>query len=598
MKRTTIILIFSLLGLGFYSCQPQPQDEGTAEITAGELHDHIAFLASDELKGRKPGTPGDKEAASYIAGEFETAGLKSLNNNYFQKFEVITGISTGENNRLTIGDTEATLNEDYIPLSFSENGEVSSEVIFVGYGFDIQEDSLQWNDYDGIDTEGKWLLVLRGDPELNESESPFVPYSNNLSKLVTARDHKAAGVLFVSGTAMDENDELTELRLGRGETSAGLPAIHITREMANLILPENQPVEKLEQQLNEQRTAASFACETTVNANVDLVKSRETTQNVIGVLEGNDPELKNRYIVIGAHYDHLGMGGPNSGSRVPDTTAVHNGADDNASGVSTVIELAEKLAANSEHLKRSIVFMAFGAEEMGLLGSKYFVENPLIELDNIEAMFNFDMLGRLDSSTHRLSIGGTGTAAEMEDILNSLRDSTQLEVAFSKEGYGPSDHASFYTQNIPVLFFTTGGHDDYHTPTDDVEFIDADAQKQVSDFIYLVAEELASRTEPLTFQEAGPKYKQSQRRGLKVTLGIIPAFGESDNTGLGVDGVREGGPAAGGGMQKGDIIVGINGKEVTNIYDYMARLRTLEAGQQITVDVLRDEAKITLIVQL
>jgi hypothetical protein len=233
---------------------------------------------------------------------------------------------------------------------------------------------------------------------------------------------------------------------------------------------------------------------------------------------------------------------------------------------------------------------------MGLLGSKYFVEHPLIDMDKVVAMFNFDMIGRLNEE-RSVAFGGTGTSLETEELLNKYLEEHDLKGSFSKEGFGPSDHAAFYAEDIPVFFISTGAHGDYHTPQDDIEFIDFEGEKLVSDLSYDLIMDVANRDEALTYQEAGAKTR-STRMNFKVTLGIVPDFTSSENNGLGVGGVRPEGPADKAGMKKGDLIVALDGMEVTNIYDYMARLKKLEVGQIITVDIMRDGKKIVLLVQL
>jgi hypothetical protein len=233
-----------------------------------------------------------------------------------------------------------------------------------------------------------------------------------------------------------------------------------------------------------------------------------------------------------------------------------------------------------------------------LLGSSYFIKNPPIPKETIKAMFNFDMIGRLDSTTNKITIYGTGTSIEAEELLNNRRKSSGLEFAFAPDGYGPSDHAPFYAENIPVLFITSGVHQDYHTPEDNIERINYQGEKIIADFAFGLIKEIAELSKNLTFKEAGPKLAASHGRKYKVTLGIMPDFTATDNAGLGVGGVREEGPAAKGGMKKGDLIQAINGMKVINIYDYMARLNKLEPGQTIIVDVLRDGNNIVLLIQL
>jgi hypothetical protein len=340
----------------------------------------------------------------------------------------------------------------------------------------------------------------------------------------------------------------------------------------------------------------SIYLEPIVTATADVVKTRVTAQNVVGILEGTDPVLKNEYVIIGGHFDHLGMGGEGSGSRAPDMPAIHNGADDNASGTAGVIELAQKLSANRSKLKRSVVFVAFTGEEMGLLGSKEFVSKPPIDLKKVNAMINLDMIGRLNPETRLIIIGGTGTSAESDSILKKLEVGRSFKATHSADGYGASDHSSFYSENIPVFFFFTGVHDDYHTPTDDADKINYTGEVAVLDMAYDLANELVVGKR-LSFRESGTKQAPRYGRNMKVTLGIVPDMVSNDNNGLRVDGVRKGGPADKAGIIKGDRVISIEGQPVTNIYDYMARLGKLKPGQIASVEIVRNEVKQILIVQ-
>jgi acetylornithine deacetylase/succinyl-diaminopimelate desuccinylase-like protein len=260
---------------------------------------------------------------------------------------------------------------------------------------------------------------------------------------------------------------------------------------------------------------------------------------------------------------------------MPDSIAVHHGADDNASGVASIMEIAAKLAKNKKSLKRSVVIIAFSAEEIGLLGSKFFTNNPLVDLKSIKAMVNIDMVGRLKES-RELLVGGVGTAVESEDLLTSLLNKRNLKLEFSYNGFGPSDHSSFYIENIPVFFFTTGAHSDYHTPLDVTEKINFEGLQLLDEYIYDLTTNLLNRPKDLTFKEAGPKGNVAGSRGSKVKLGIMPSFGESDNTGLKIDAVTPNGPASLAGLMKDDIITAIEGGAVHNIYEYMARMGKLK----------------------
>jgi Zn-dependent M28 family amino/carboxypeptidase len=306
--------------------------------------------------------------------------------------------------------------------------------------------------------------------------------------------------------------------------------------------------------------------------------------------------LKNEYIVLGAHFDHLGMGGPGSSSRAVDTVAVHHGADDNASGVAMMLELAERFAMTKGSHKRSIVCVAFTGEEEGLLGSKHFVDDPGIDLKKVNAMINLDMLGRLNEN-NILQVSGVGTAKGLKDLVLSLSDTTTVKLALSDEGYGPSDHSSFYGKDIPVLFYFTGAHLDYHTPADTWDKINYDGMVKISDLIYNVAGKIANEDSTLEFREAGPKAAPT-RRMKGVTLGIMPDFAGAVKNGLRADFITPGRPAALGGMKKGDIITSIDGKPVNNIQDYMFRMQQVKPGQTISVEVLRNNQKVGLLIKL
>jgi len=571
---------------------------GQTKITASELSGHIGFLASDSLKGRKPGTSESKIAAQYISDEFSQAGLKKLGKDGFQYFEIKSGLKIGDNSLLIDGSV-AEFKKDFTVLAYSESANINSGVIFAGYGIEMQDEKTKWNDYQAIDVKGKWVLILRGHPELDQRSSAFEAFADDRAKVLTAKDKGASGVILVSPVKMDDKDELIPLQMGRSDVKSGLPVIQISREVANRILSKStKSIEELEKSLNEKKQSLSFDCNSVISAKTEIEFQMVKIQNVVALLEGNDPKLKKEFIVIGAHYDHLGFGGKNSGSRTPDTIAVHNGADDNASGVASMIEIAEYLASVKKKLKRSVLFIAFDAEEEGLLGSQYFANNPLVDIKQVKAMLNFDMVGRLNPETKELSIGGTGTSLEWETILNTLQQKSDMKFSYSKEGFGPSDHANFYSIDIPVLFFSSGVHGDYHTPLDDLELINTKGQEGISILGAEIVFQLASQKENLTFQEAGPKTRTGGRNGMKVKLDIMPNFGSSENNGVRVDGVTKDGIAYKAGILKGDVLTGINGEKILNIYDYMNRLKKFKPGDRISIDVLRGTENKVFIVDL
>lgn len=569
------------------------------DITEKELEDHVNFLASEDLKGRYPGTPGGEQAATYVVDKFSNAGLTLSEDKGKQYFSIETGKKPGKNNHLSIGNIVGKLGKDFVPMPFSGNGRLNAEFVFAGYGFQVRSGNISRDDYKNIDVEEKWVMVLRGAPQNEKLKKLFMGQKSDREKALTAKDNGAAGILFVSPEALDSKDQLVDPRLKKGNIE--IPAFHIKRAFADSILQQNTDltVKDIERRINKTGHSDSFMPGTYIKGESELISQQSVTQNVIAELKIKNPVSPERYIVIGGHYDHLGMGGENTGSRRPDTVAVHYGADDNASGIAAMMEIAEKLVAIKDSLKSHFLFAGFGAEEMGLLGSKYFIKNSPVDPDKISAMINLDMIGRLRDEKS-LQIGGTGTSVKAEYILNDLNQSYNFSLGFSPEGYGPSDHSSFYSEDIPVFFFSTGPHLDYHTPEDTPNRLNYSGLKEISEFVYDLAVNLANRDSALSFREAGPKIDTSKARraDLKVTLGIMPDFAGVVDKGLRADVVIKGRPAYRAGMKDGDIITAINGKKIGDIYDYMDRLSEIKPGETITVEVLRDEEKMVLMVQL
>lgn len=596
LKYSTICLLAIGALLSFGACK----NKSNPEITVEDLTESLTYLASDALEGRLPGSEGGKLAGNYIAERFGLIGVKPAGENgYFQNFSVVTETEAPlEGNFLKIGNHTAELHKDFVPFSYSSNASLEAEVAVAGFGFDISLDSLKWNDYDNVDVNGKWVLLLRNDPEIRDPNSLFIPFSGEKSKVLTAKEKGAKGVLLVAGESVLKKDKLLDLEIDQTESNLGIPAFNITRELANKILEgTGKTIEDIENGLVKEMKPNSFNTKTVIDAQSKIIFKTTETRNIIGVIEGSDPDLKSEYVVIGAHYDHLGWGGNTTSSREPEVHAIHYGADDNASGVSGMLEIADKLANAS--LKRSVVLIGFGAEEIGIIGSKYFTMHPTIPKDKIVAMVNMDMIGRL-KDTKEITVSGVGTSKEGEQLLKEILSKKERDLVLGVEqnGFGPSDHANFYVENIPVFFFNTGAHDDYHTSGDALGKINFDGLKRITEYVYDLSENLINASTTLTFQEAGPKGKAENTRKGKVVLGLMPYFGKSEEDGLRVDGVTKDLAAAKGGMKKGDVIVGIAGQKIHNIYEYMDRMTKIRPGQTINVDVMRNGKKEILIIQI
>lgn len=561
MNRNNLFFIV-LTGFVLSSCAPNFE----REITVPELESIVSFLSSDSLKGRYPGTAEDLALTQYIVDKLDEAGLVLMADDGRQAFDVEQGYSVGEHNMLRFDGQEVAFSATggFLPLGFSETDTVEAAVV----RYTEVADAL--NDPEGI--AGNWVAVpLPADLPVFAYDAFMV--LRDLSLQLSDKD--AAGVLFVAEAA--------------GHT---LPAVSHSKR---LTLPV--PVIMVSAELIDMIAAGAAAGDLPVlEASSEILPEKITTYNTIAHLRGSDPDVRDQYVIIGAHHDHLGSGGRGSSSRMQDTIAYHYGADDNASGVAGVIQIAEKVM--SESPDRSYVFVTFGAEEMGILGSKYFASHPTLDLDRAQVMINMDMLGRLNE--HRqLQIGGVGTSPLFRPIIDSLNTAYAFSIKYSEAGYGPSDHSSFYAEDVPVLFISTGAHTDYHTPFDTEDKIDYEGMVDVLNFVSDIALELGNMEDTLQFTMAGPKTPSRPRSGYgKVTLGLMPDVTAEGNDGMPVSFVTEGKPAAAGGMKGGDIIVAVDGKRVGNVYDYMARLGDLKPGQSLIVKVIRDGEEVELLIQL
>lgn len=593
MKLTKIFTILFTLCFTYLNAQ-----QINKQITETELYNHIHFLASDSLKGRLPGTAEDKVSALYIAQRFKDSNLKLLFNNGLQEFDIKPILVAGENNLLKFKNKTYTYNYDFSTFPFSKNAKLEAEAVFAGFGFTINNDSIRWNDFETIDVKGKWVIILLGTPAVMNGLSPYEAYKSAHSKAIAAKDRGAGGVIFVAGPSYDKEEILVNLEHPMGLID--IPVIQIKRDLANLLIKKSGfTIQNLEQYLITEKKPNSFKLDEKIKINTDIREVKRTSFNVVAKLVV-DTSANADYIVIGAHYDHLGFGGVGSGSRNPNIKAIHYGADDNASGIASLLEIAQKLESTKEQLKNNFLFIAFGAEEMGLLGSKFFTNNlPVDRSSQIKAMINIDMVGRMKDD-QSLQIGGVGSSTISDSLVNHINSTYNLKLGLSKEGYGPSDHSSFYSLNIPVFFVSTGPHTDYHTPGDSTGTVNFKGLEIVTHYVYDLAYNLATTNSPINFTEAGPKAPVNTMgdRKMKVTLGIMPDFSGVEKRGLRIDLVIEGKAAAKAGLKTGDIIIAMDGLPVKDIYEYMDRLTKLNAGQIISIEVIRENENKVLIVQL
>jgi hypothetical protein len=631
--------------------------------SAERLRERVTYLASDKLEGRRTGTPGARLAAEYIVREFaryrlRPGGTEAVEDRrYMQQFPFVAGVAlgkgnvmlftpripplTGAANQTPVGAKSASsldlrLGEDWMPLGFSSSRKLSdAPATFVGYGITAKD--LSYDDYAGAAIGGRIAVAFAGTPDGDNPHGKFARYEGVRWKAIAAREAGALALVIIAREENFKDEPLVRLRYDNSSGDAGLPVVVISRQAAARILSTGglpTPLAELEKIARNitpnatpgatpsgnpaiQQNLASLLANLMLTISTDIERRNAPASNVVGILEGTDPKLKTEAIVIGAHYDHLGRGG--EGSLAPKEGEVHHGADDNASGVAGMLELARLFSTFRP--RRTIIFIAFSGEEEGLLGSNYYVNHPAVPLTQTIAMINMDMIGRLKDN--KLIVGGVGTSQEWRSWIeaanvpfgvkialntsgpvtttgnNSLRGNVFIpltsvipdigqpfSLTLNEDGYGPSDHASFYAKQVPVLFFWTGTHEDYHKPSDTADKIDYKAEARIISLIASVVRLVDMNERRPTFTVAKSE-GAGRTMGFKVYLGTIPNYADS-NDGLKLDGVREDSPAAKAGLKAGDVIVKLAGRDVRNVYDYTYILGEMKAGEEYEVEILRD----------
>ena len=609
MKKYFLIVILIFLQSSFLFSQYDIEKVRNNEITSQEIYEHIKYLASDKLEGRFPGTESDLLSRQYISNEFEKYGLIPKGDSaYIQRFQMNMGLKEGTENSFSIisnGDIVGYDNKMFIPIKISANGKASGELVFAGYG--IHSSKLGYSDFTDkngkeIDVKGKIIIIMRNTPTtMNTQNDKFAQFEELQSKVSALKEKKPAGIILISGPVGDmsssNTDPLIQLTTSSFTYNSGIPIIHIKRSIIEKLLKERgYDLSKIQNGINESLKPNCFEIKNaSASFNVDLKEVLVNTGNVLGFLEGTDAVLKNEVVVVGAHFDHLGYGGSNSLYQGMDKR-IHYGADDNASGTAGVLELAQKMTSVKNN-KRSILFMCFTGEEEGLIGSSYFAKSDKAKEFNIVAMINMDMIGRLKED--KLILNGTGTSSYWIPKLDELNKNYNFQTAYNPDGFGPSDHSSFYSNNIPVLMFFTDLHDDYHRPSDTYDKINVTGEEKVLKFVYDLTSDLTNADVKPDFTKAVVKEEdnKTERKSVRVYVGTVPDFSYSGN-GFKISGVSSGSPAEKYGLQAGDIMIKFGAKEIGNIYDYTAALGEYKPGQEVDVVVKRGEEEVTLKVVL
>ena len=558
----------------------QPTNQITEETGADRVQRDIAWLADPAREGRGLGTQGLTAAGEFIEQRLQALGLLPAGEKgtYRDYFEVAKHVLVGKESSLSLAGT--TLASDvFQPLASSAPGKADGELLLANYGVVAKE--LKVDDYRGLSTKGKIVVVRRFVPETPAFREPGDQrrYGDLWYKAVTARMAGAAGLIIVDSPVAPPNNKAWQapdeakfpalIRENYGD--AGIPVVVVKRSAFDGVLKQ------LEQ---HKRVLGSL--------NVALTYEKQAAFNVIGRVAANAPAAERipGQLVIGAHYDHLGYGGVHS--LAPESTAPHLGADDNASGVAGILEIAKALKS-APKLKQDVLIMAFSAEESGILGSSHLVHEPPPGLDpkNFRAMLNLDMIGRLRDN--QLTVLGAKTATEWQSLVTAACERERLECALGSDGYGPSDQTSFYSAGVPVLHFFSGSHGDYHKPSDTAERINAGGAAQIAQLVTDIAQTVTDLPGPLGFRAVAPEAPKGDVRSFNASLGTLPDYaGPSDGGGVLLAGVRPGSAADKAGLRRGDTLIALGKTELKSLHDFMFVLNGSKPGQTVTARVKRD----------
>jgi hypothetical protein len=565
------------------------------KISAAVYQDSVKLLSSDKLKGRGTGTPELEKAAAFIAGRFKALGIAPADGkSYYQRFSVTTNAKLGKENRLSYGPdgaktASAAPGQDFQPFNFSGNGRFAAPVVFAGYGITAPE--YDYDDYAGLDVKGKIVLLLRHEPQEFDEKSRFAgkAYTSHMqvqSKAVNAKFHGAVAVLLVNDASNHPSDPGTLEKFSNrvGPNSPDIPFLQIRAELAGKWLAGSgltlkSWIEEVDRTLKPRGVALNGIH---VDLAVNVQRERKNVPNVCAFIPGETDE----YVILGAHYDHLGLG--EQSSMAPDLAgkAIHHGADDNASGTAGLLELAAYFAGRPKP-RRGILFLAFSGEELGLIGSNYYVNNPLRPLDKAAVMINMDMIGRIKDG--RIFVGGVGTGDSLKATLDAAKAGSKLNFDLSEQGgYGSSDHFSFTTKQVPVLFFFSGLHSDYHKPSDTWEKIDSRSAVEMLQVVAGVTERLSDApAKPVYIKTKAPQPTATASASSGgAWFGSIPDMGETKG-GFRLSDVTKGSPADEAGLKGGDLITEFDGKPITNLYDFTYALRSKKPGDEVLVKYQR-----------
>jgi hypothetical protein len=573
---------------------------GHAQTASQRYLDDVKQLTVPSMEGRGDGTKGLTRAAHLIEQRYKSLGLEPAGvQSYFQPFAVVTGARLKADNSLHVQNGQAKtalkLNQDFVPFSFSSSGSAGGALVFAGYGASAAEFS--YDDYANLDVKDKIVVLLRYEPPgfANHDKTGLTQHSQLITKAINARNHGAKAVILVNGKlGQGEEDLLTQFGSVSGPVNGGIMLVQVKNEAVEAwFRAAGKSLSDVQEQINAANKPASFSFPDNLHLSlkVDIETTRATVNNVLAYLPGETDE----YIVLGAHYDHLGRG--NFDSLAPSQIGqIHPGADDNASGTAGLLELARRLAPMKGKLRRGILFASFAGEELGLLGSAEWVKEPTRPLDKAVAMLNMDMIGRIKDD--KVYIGGVGTGSSFQGLLEQAQSKSGFKIEYSPGGYSSSDHTSFVTKRVPVLFFFSGLHSDYHKPSDTWDKINAEGAVRLLDVVEDVSEKIAAAPErPAFVTVVEDKPATGGGSGYGAYFGSIPDFGQVEN-GVKFSDVKPGSPAAKAGLKAGDVLVQFGDRPIKNLYDFTDALRRSKVGDVVEVQVLREGKPVNASVKL
>jgi len=566
--------------------------------TASKTRDHVQTLASERFGGREAGSEGERLAGDYIATQLGRFGAKPLpgKSDMFEPFQFTAGARDG-GSRVSVrylpsGGAATGLDAAARALAFSDDAEVTADVVFVGYGIVVPDSqNFGYDSYATLDVKDKIVVMLRYFPEDADKDTKAIlaRYSDLRYKAMQARQHGAKAMLVVTGPRSPNAGELVPMTYDTAIAGSGIPAASIDGRTADgLFKSSTKTLADAQKELDtgNPHVAGFEIPNTSVAMKTTVQRVTHTARNVVGYLPATSPTTGQQkpWIVVGAHYDHLGRGeGGNSLASKEDAGKPHLGADDNASGTATVIALADALSKMPMRT-RNVVFALWSAEELGLVGSAEFANTPPVPIDQIDAYINFDMVGRMQEN--KLTAQATGTSPSWPSILERANVAAGFDLTLQEDPYQPTDVASFNGAGVPSLSFTTGAHADYHKPSDTADKIDYTDLDRVADFATTIVRRLMDTADPLQFAKVEQSQQSASRTGVRVFTGTIPDYA-SNAKGLLLSGVIGGGPAEQAGLQKGDVIVEIAGQSIANIYDYTYALDLLKIGEPVKVVYMR-----------